>query len=148
MPRGGERPKRGRLKVYLGSAPGVGKTRRMLEDARALRQRGVDVVLAFVEPHGRAEVAALAEGLELVPRRSVEFRGVVAEDMDLDAVLARRPELAIVDELAHTNPPGSRNARRYEDVLTLLDAGHQRDRRRERAAPGEPQRPRRAARRT
>jgi two-component system, OmpR family, sensor histidine kinase KdpD len=115
--------RRGRLKVYLGAAAGVGKTQRMLEEAHALRAGGVDVVLAFVEPHGRAEVAALAAGLELVPRRTVEFRGVVAEDMDLEAVLARRPQIAIVDELAHTNPPGSRHARRYQDVLTLLDAG-------------------------
>jgi len=115
--------RRGRLKVYLGAAAGVGKTQRMLEEAHALRAAGVDVVLAFVEPHGRAGVASLAEGLELVPRRRVEFRGVAAEDMDLEAVLARTPEVAIVDELAHTNPPGSRNARRYQDVLTLLDAG-------------------------
>jgi two-component system sensor histidine kinase KdpD len=118
-----ERRRRGRLKVYLGAAAGVGKTQRMLEEAHALRQRGVDVVLAFVEPHGRPEITSLAEGLELVPRRSVEFRGVLAEDMDLEAVLARKPQVAIVDELAHTNPPGSRNARRYQDVLTMLESG-------------------------
>ncbi len=118
-----ERSRRGRLKLYVGSAAGVGKTYRMLLEAHDLKRRGVDVVLAFVEPHGRAETAALAEGLELVPRRRVEYRGVGAEDMDLRAVLARKPQVAIVDELAHTNPPGSRNPRRHQDVLTLLDAG-------------------------
>jgi two-component system sensor histidine kinase KdpD len=118
-----ERSRRGRLKLYVGSAPGVGKTYRMLEEARSLRLRGVDVALAFVEAHGRAEIAALAGELPLVPRRLIEHRGVTVEDMDLAAVLRRKPQVAIVDELAHTNPPGSRNARRYQDVTTLLDAG-------------------------
>lgn len=117
------RPPRGRLKLYTGAAPGVGKTCRLLQDAHALRRAGVDVVLAFVETHGRPETAALVEGLELVPRRSVEYRGVRAFDMDLDAVLARAPRVAVVDELAHTNPPGSRHQRRYQDALALLDAG-------------------------
>ena len=117
------RPARGRLKLYTGAAPGVGKTCRLLQDAHALRRAGVDVVLAFVETHGRAETAALVEGLELVPRRCIEYRGVRAFDMDLDAVLARAPRVAVVDELAHTNPPGSRHQRRYQDVLALLDAG-------------------------
>ena len=114
---------RGRFKVYVGSAAGVGKTCRMLQEAAVLRRRGVDVVLAFVEDHGRAETAALAQGLETVPRRRIEYRGVAALDLDLPAVLARRPAVALVDELAHTNPPGSPHARRYQDVLALLDAG-------------------------
>jgi two-component system, OmpR family, sensor histidine kinase KdpD len=118
-----ERGRRGRLKIYIGPAAGVGKTYRMLQEAQVLRQRGVDIVLAFVEPHGRAETEALAHGLEAVPRRRVEYRGAATSDMDLDAVLARRPQVAVVDELAHANPPGSRNGRRYQDVLTLLDAG-------------------------
>src|SRR5206468_478178 len=102
---------------------GVGKTYQMLEEAHALKKRGVDVVLAFIEPHGRAETAALIEGLEVIPRRRFEYRGVMVEEMDLDAVLARRPQVAIVDELAHTNVPGSRHKKRYQDVLELLDAG-------------------------
>src|SRR5882724_11598845 len=118
-----ERAKRGRLKVFIGSAAGVGKTYQMLEEAHALKKRGVDVVLAFIETHGRAETAVLIEGLEVIPRRRFEYRGVMVEEMDLDAVLARRPQVAIVDELAHTNVPGSRNKKRYQDVLELLDAG-------------------------
>ncbi len=118
-----ERAKRGRLKVYIGPAAGVGKTYQMLEEAHALKKRGVDVVLAFIEPHGRPETEALVEGLECIPRRRFEYRGVVVEEMDLDAVLARRPQVAIVDELAHTNVPGSRNKKRYQDVLELLEAG-------------------------
>jgi two-component system, OmpR family, sensor histidine kinase KdpD len=115
--------RRGRLKLYIGFAAGVGKTYRMLEEAHALHKRGVDVVLGFVETHGRAETAALLEGLELVPRRQIEYRGVTIEEMDLAAVLARRPEIAVVDEVAHTNVPGSKNRRRYQDVLEILDAG-------------------------
>ena len=118
-----ERAKRGRLKVYIGSAAGVGKTYQMLEEAHALKKRGVDVVLGFIEPHGRLETAKLIEGLEVVPRRRVEYRGVMIEEMDLDAVLRRRPQVAIVDELAHTNAPFCRNRKRYQDVLELLDSG-------------------------
>jgi two-component system, OmpR family, sensor histidine kinase KdpD len=118
-----ERAKRGRLKVYIGPAAGVGKTYRMLEEAHALHRRGVDVVLGFVETHGRADTAALLDGLEQVPRRHIEYRGLGVEEMDLDAVLARRPQVAVVDEIAHTNAPGSRNKKRYQDVLELLDAG-------------------------
>ena len=118
-----ERAKRGRLKVYIGSAAGVGKTYQMLEEAHALKRRGVDVVLAFIETHGRAETAAFIEGLDVVPRKRVEYKGVAVEEMDLDAVLARRPQVAIVDELAHTNAPFCRNKKRYQDVLELLDAG-------------------------
>ena len=118
-----ERGKRGRLKLYIGFAAGVGKTWRMLEEAHALRRRGVDVVGALVEPHLRAETAALVGDLELVPRRRVEYRGVVVEELDLDAVLARRPAIAVVDEIPHTNAPGSRNRKRWQDVMELLAAG-------------------------
>jgi len=118
-----ERLRRGRLKVYIGFAAGVGKTYRMLEEAHALAKRGVDVVVGFVETHGRADTAALLHGLEIVPRRFLAYRGLNVEEMDLDAIVARRPEIAIVDEIAHTNVPGSRHAKRYEDVDALLDAG-------------------------
>jgi two-component system, OmpR family, sensor histidine kinase KdpD len=114
---------RARLRVYIGAAAGVGKTYQMLEDAHQLKRQGVDIVIAFVEPHGRAETAALIDDLEQVPLRRVEYRGVTLEEMDVEAVTARRPEIAIVDELAHTNVPGSKNQKRYEDVLELLDAG-------------------------
>jgi two-component system sensor histidine kinase KdpD len=114
---------RGRLKVYLGFAPGVGKTYEMLQEAHKLKRQGVDVVAGVVETHGRAETAALLEGLEQVPRRKIEYRGVTLEEMDLDAVLARRPTVALVDELAHTNAPGSRHPKRYQDVEELLQAG-------------------------
>src|SRR6185503_1924288 len=109
------------LRVYIGAAPGVGKTWQMLEDAHALKRQGVDTVIAFLETHGRAETAALAEGLERLPVRRIEYRGVFLEEMDLDQVIARRPRVAIVDELAHTDVPGSRNRKRYEDVLELLN---------------------------
>lgn len=112
-----------RLRVYIGAAPGVGKTYQMLEDAHALKRQGVDLVIAVVETHGRAETAALIEGLERVPLRRIEYRGVTLEEMNLEAVIARRPAIAIVDELAHTNVPGSKNRKRYEDVLELLGAG-------------------------
>ncbi|MCG3132945.1 MAG: Sensor protein KdpD [Planctomycetes bacterium] len=118
-----QRAKRGRLKLYIGFAAGVGKTYRMLEEAHALRKRGVDVVLAFIETHGRTETQALVAGLEVVPRRRVVYRDVAVEDMDLDAVLARRPQVAVVDEIPHTNVPGARHRRRWEDVVELLDAG-------------------------
>jgi two-component system sensor histidine kinase KdpD len=118
-----ERARRGRLKLYLGFAAGVGKTYRMLQEAHTLKERGVDVVLAFIETHGRAETGALIEGLEVIPRKRIEYRGVFVEEMDLDAALARKPPVAIVDEVAHTNAPGSRNRKRYQDVITLLDAG-------------------------
>jgi two-component system sensor histidine kinase KdpD len=118
-----ERAKRGRLKLYLGFAAGVGKTYRMLEEAHALKKRGVDVVVGYVETHGRSETAALVEGLEVIPRRKVEYRDVVVEEMDLEAILERKPAVAIVDEIPHTNLPGSKNKKRYQDVLDLLDAG-------------------------
>ncbi|HEV3030971.1 MAG TPA: histidine kinase [Polyangia bacterium] len=118
-----ERGKRGRLKLYIGFAAGVGKTYRMLEEAHALKKRGVDIVIGFIETHTRVETAALVEGLEVVPRRQVEYRGVVVEEMSLNNILKRNPAVVIVDELAHTNVPGSRNRKRYQDVLELLDAG-------------------------
>jgi two-component system sensor histidine kinase KdpD len=114
---------RGRLKVYLGFAPGVGKTYEMLQEAHRLKKQGVDVVIGVVETHGRAETAALCEGLEQVPRRRVEYRGVVLEEMDTDAVLARKPAVVLVDELAHTNAPGGRHTKRYQDVADLTRAG-------------------------
>ena len=114
---------RGKLKLYIGSAAGVGKTYRMLQEAHELRRRRIDVVIGFVETHGRVETAALLNDLDVVPRRRVEYRNVVLEDMDLEAVIARRPQVAIVDELAHSNVPGARHAKRWEDVLHLLDEG-------------------------
>ena len=116
-------PKRGHLKVYLGQAAGVGKTYKMLDDAHTMRRRGIDVVVALVETHGRAETASRIGDLEVVPRRSVAYKGAALEEMDLDAVLARKPDVAIVDELAHTNAPGSKNEKRWQDVLDLLAAG-------------------------
>jgi two-component system sensor histidine kinase KdpD len=118
-----ERSKRGRLKLYVGFAAGVGKTYRMLEEAHALRKRGVDVVLAFIETHDRAETAALVDGLERMPLRDFEYRGMSVKEMDPEAVIKRQPQVAVVDELAHTNVPGSRNTKRYQDVLELLNAG-------------------------
>jgi two-component system sensor histidine kinase KdpD len=113
---------RGRLKVYLGFAAGVGKTYEMLQEGHRLKEK-VDVVIGIVETHGRPETAALVQGLEQVPRRRIEYHGHVLEEMDLDAILARHPTVALVDELAHTNAPGSRFAKRYQDVEELLRAG-------------------------
>ena len=109
------------LRVYIGAAPGVGKTWQMLEDAHALKRQGVDIVIAIIETHAREETAALVDGLELVPLQNVEYRGVTLEEMNLDAVIARHPEVAIVDELAHTDVPGSKHSKRFEDVLELLN---------------------------
>jgi two-component system sensor histidine kinase KdpD len=114
---------RGRLRIHLGAAPGVGKTYAMLAEAHRRVERGTDCVVAFVEHHGRPRTEALLHGLEQVPRRSLEHRGAVFTEMDVDAVLARRPRVALVDELAHTNVPGSRNAKRWQDVEELLAAG-------------------------
>jgi two-component system, OmpR family, sensor histidine kinase KdpD len=118
-----ERGRRGRLKLYVGFAAGVGKTYRMLQEAHDLRKRGVDVVIGYVETHGRAETAALLDGIEIVPRKRIEYRGVPVEEMDLDAVVRRKPQIAVVDEIPHTNAPGSANRKRWQDVLALLDAG-------------------------
>jgi two-component system, OmpR family, sensor histidine kinase KdpD len=117
------RAKRGRLKVFFGMAPGVGKTFAMLEAARREQAAGRNVAIGYVETHGRKETEALTEGLPGVPRRRLDYRGVALTEMDLDAVLARAPQLALVDEFAHTNAPGSRHPKRYQDVLELLDAG-------------------------
>ncbi|WP_440713903.1 DUF4118 domain-containing protein [Gordonia sp. FQ] len=114
---------RGQFEVFLGCAPGVGKTFEMLERAQTLRAEGVDVVVGIVESHGRPATAAMAEGLEAVPRRRMRYRGTVLEELDLDAVLARRPAVVLVDELAHTNAPGLRNGKRWQDIDVLLDAG-------------------------
>ncbi|MET7278290.1 DUF4118 domain-containing protein [Kribbella sp. NPDC005582] len=115
--------KRGRLRVYLGAAPGVGKTYKMLGEGQRRLSRGTDVVVGFVETHGREHTAAMLEGLELVPRRIVDYRGASFTELDLDALLARRPEVALVDELAHTNVPGGRNEKRWQDIEELLAAG-------------------------
>ena len=117
------RQKRGRLKIYLGFAAGVGKTFQMLQEGNRLRKQGVDVVIGFVETHGRAETVAQVGELEQVPRRKIEYRGVTLEEMDVDKVLERHPTVALIDELAHTNAPGSRNAKRYQDVEEVLKAG-------------------------
>jgi two-component system sensor histidine kinase KdpD len=114
---------RGKLKVYIGSAAGTGKTYRMLQEAHDLKRRGVDVVIGYVETHNRAETEAQIGDVEVVPRRKIEYRGVTLEEMDVDTVVARRPQVAIVDELAHTNVPGARNGKRWQDVLHLLDEG-------------------------
>jgi two-component system sensor histidine kinase KdpD len=115
--------RRGRLKVYLGYAAGVGKTYQMLIEAQELAQAGVDVVIGYFEPHARADTIALTEGLETIPRREVTYRGTTFHEMDTDAVLARHPAAAVVDEFPHTNVPGSPRAKRWEDVHALLDAG-------------------------
>jgi two-component system, OmpR family, sensor histidine kinase KdpD len=114
---------RGHLKVFVGMAPGVGKTYRMLQEARAEAQGGRDVVIGYLEPQGRQETIAQARGLELLPRRTLTYRGIALEEMDLPAVLARRPELCLIDELAHTNAPGAEHPKRYEDVREVLERG-------------------------
>lgn len=114
---------RARLHVYIGAAPGVGKTYAMLQEAHALKARGVDVVAGVVEPYGRADTLAQIGDLEIVPRRVVDHRGAVLEEMDVGAIIARQPQVCVVDELAHSNAPGSRNEKRYQDVLDLLQAG-------------------------
>lgn len=118
-----EQQGRGKLRLFLGYAAGVGKTYAMLEAARQRLTEGVDVVVAYVESHGRAETEALLRGLEIIPRWQVEYHGLQLIEMDVDAVLARKPQLALVDELAHTNAPGARHAKRYQDVEELLAAG-------------------------
>src|SRR5690349_23652442 len=114
---------RGQLRVYLGAAPGVGKTYKMLEEGHRRCDRGTDVVIGFVECHGRRNTEGLVAGLEVVRRRTINYRGTTFTEMDVDAVLARRITVALVDEMAHTNVPGSRNAKRWQDIQQLLDAG-------------------------
>jgi two-component system sensor histidine kinase KdpD len=116
-------PDRGHLKVFIGMAPGVGKTYRMLQEGAAEAEAGRDVAVGYLESHGRAETVAQAESLEIIPRRHVEYRGTPLEEMDLPAVLQRKPELCLIDELAHTNAPGAEHEKRYEDVRDVLEAG-------------------------
>lgn len=118
-----EQKRRGRLKVLLGYVAGVGKTFKMLNEAQDLKRQGVDVAIGYFEPHGRKDTIARAEGLEVVPRCKVAYRGTTFEEMDTDAILARHPQVCLVDELAHTNVPGSMRTKRWEDVQILLDAG-------------------------
>lgn len=117
------RGQRGRIKVYVGSSAGVGKTFRMLQEAHQLKLRGVDIVLGFIETHGRSETAAQLRDLEQIPTAKIRYRDIDIEEMDLDAILARSPNAVVVDELPHTNPPGFRNRWRYQDVETLAEAG-------------------------
>jgi two-component system sensor histidine kinase KdpD len=112
-----------KLRIYIGAAPGVGKTFHMLNDANLLRDQGVDVVIGLIESHGRTETEAQIKGLEIVPLRVIPYRTVKLQEMDIEAILARHPHTVLVDELAHTNVPGSKNRKRYEDVLELLEAG-------------------------
>jgi two-component system sensor histidine kinase KdpD len=114
---------RARLRIYIGAAPGVGKTYQMLQEANAVRARGRDVVVGYVETHGRADTEAQLNALEVVPRLDVDYRGVVLQEMDVDGIMRRKPEICVVDELAHSNVEGSRREKRYQDVLDLLDAG-------------------------
>jgi two-component system, OmpR family, sensor histidine kinase KdpD len=114
---------RGKLKVFLGYAAGVGKTYKMLAEAQERKREGADVVVGYFEPHARLDTIAQLEGLEVIPRRRIEYRGTTFEEMDADAILARRPEVAVVDEFPHTNVPGCQRTKRWEDVLVLLDAG-------------------------
>jgi len=116
-------PKRGRHKIFLGYAAGVGKTYQMLEEGQVLARKGIDVVVGYFEPHGRKDTISKTEGLELVPRRKLEYRGTIFEEMDTNAILRRLPEVCLVDELAHTNVPGSDRVKRWQDVHVLLDAG-------------------------
>src|ERR1700737_4104534 len=118
-----ESDKAGRLKIFVGAAPGVGKTYEMLQSAHAKRKAGADVVVGVVETHGRAETEALLLGLEVLPRKRIEYKDQILEEMDLDALIARHPQIALVDELAHTNAPGSRHPKRYLDVEELLNQG-------------------------
>ncbi|HEY1341950.1 MAG TPA: histidine kinase [Bryobacteraceae bacterium] len=118
-----ETRRRGKLKIFMGYAAGVGKTFKMLDEAQELKARGRDVVIGYFEPHGRKDTIAKTEGLEAIPRREIEYRGSVFDEMDTDAILARRPEVALVDEYPHTNVPGSERLKRWEDVEALLEAG-------------------------
>lgn len=118
-----ERETRGQLRIYLGAAPGVGKTYAMLQEGRRRKKRGTDVVVGFAETYGRPLTIEALEGLEVIPRKKIEYRGVVLEEMDTAAIIARRPQVALVDELAHTNAPGSKHEKRWEDVEEIVAAG-------------------------
>ena len=118
-----QRENRGKLKIFLGYVAGVGKTFAMLEAAHQRKEEGVDVVVGYVETHGRKETEVKLEGLEVIPRRTLDYRGTNLTEMDIDAVIVRHPQLVLVDELAHTNAPGSRHLKRYQDVEELLNVG-------------------------
>jgi len=118
-----EEGRTGKLKIFVGAAPGVGKTYEMLQTARAKQMDCVDLVVGVVETHGRKETQALLDGLEIIPRKHIDYRGQTLDEMDIDAIIARRPQLALVDELAHTNAPGCRHPKRYLDVEELLNCG-------------------------
>ncbi|MFZ0694879.1 MAG: two-component sensor histidine kinase, partial [Alphaproteobacteria bacterium] len=118
-----QKENRGRLKIFFGAAPGVGKTYAMLEAAQERKREGIDVVVGLVETHGRRETERLIEGLDTIPRKPVDYRGKMLEEMDLEGILARRPKIVLVDELAHTNVPGGRHLKRYQDVEDILAAG-------------------------
>jgi two-component system sensor histidine kinase KdpD len=117
------KPEQGKLRIYIGAAPGVGKTYSMLNDAYLLKQQGVDVAIGLVETHGRKETEERIRDLQIIPQRVIPYRGVELKEMDVDAIVARHPSTVVVDELAHTNVPGSKNRKRYEDVMDLLNAG-------------------------
>jgi two-component system, OmpR family, sensor histidine kinase KdpD len=114
---------RGKLKIFIGYAAGVGKTYKMLEEAYVLKERGIDIVIGYFEPHGRQDTIAKAEGLETIPRKKILYRGATLEEMDTDQILARHPQVCVIDEFPHTNVPGSIRAKRWEDVMLVLDAG-------------------------
>src|SRR5262249_3026482 len=115
--------KRGTLKVYIGAAPGVGKTYTMLHEANELKKKGIDIVIGLLETHGRKETLEQVGALESIDRRNISYKGTVLEEMDTDSIIKRNPEVVLVDELAHTNVPGSRNHKRYQDVEEILNAG-------------------------
>src|SRR5262249_36398934 len=115
--------RRGRLKVFLSYAAGAGKTYRMLEEAQELQRQRIDVAIGYFEPHGRKDTIEKTDGLEIIPRKKIEYRGVTFEEMDTDAILRRAPAVCAVDEFPHTNIPGSERTKRWEDVMVLLDAG-------------------------
>ena len=117
------RQQHGKLKIFFGMAAGVGKTYAMLEAARQLQLEGIDVVVGYVETHKRPETEDLLRGLEVIPRQTITYRGVTLEEMDTDAILTRAPRIVLVDELAHTNAPGTRHTKRYQDIIELLEAG-------------------------
>jgi two-component system sensor histidine kinase KdpD len=119
----GHPPERGKLKIFMGYAAGVGKTYKMLEEAQLLKADGIDIVIGYFEPHGRKDTIGRTEGLEIVPRRKIEYRGTIFEEMNTEAILARKPQVCAVDEFPHTNVPGSEHTKRWEDVQALLDAG-------------------------
>ena len=117
-----KRSRRGKFKIYIGMSAGVGKTYRMLQEAHALLRNGIDIQVGYIETHNRAETQALIDGLPLIRRRKIFYKGKELEEMDLPGILNRHPEVVIVDELAHTNVEGSKNAKRWQDVIDILDA--------------------------